>query len=152
MAQFNRTIFAVFITLLLLGGCSTAKLYKAGLPQNLEINSTIESVEATLDIYNVKKQCETEYLGTVALDRNNLGLGIASGKPSYLVVGFAGSSFWGNSSSFISYDITQLPRKAYIYEMEVSYVDDIYHVALYEINRSTGSKREMEDRELANCG
>ncbi len=110
MAQLNRAGFAVFITLLLFGGCSTTKLYKAGLPQNLEVNSRIESVEATLDIYSVGKQCETEYLGIVVLDRNNLELGIATGKPSYLVVGFAGSSFWGNSSSYISYDITLLTR------------------------------------------
>jgi len=142
----------LFLSLvLLLSGCSTIKLYKAELPQNLEVNSRIESVEATLDIYSVGKKCETEYLGTVALDRDILKLGIATGQASYLVVGFAGSSFWGNSSSYTSYDITLLPRKAHRYEIAVSYIDEIYNVDLYEINQNTGKKRELTDKDLQNC-
>jgi len=151
MGRFNHTAIALFFTAVLLGGCSTIKLYKDVLPQNLVVDSRIESVEATLDIYSVNGQCETDYKGTVILDRKNLELGIATGIPSYLVVGFAGSSFWGNSSSFISYDFTLVPRKAHQYEIEVSYIDDIYHIALYETNQNTGSKREMADNELANC-
>ena len=151
MARLNRTALALLFTALLLGGCSAVKLYQAELPHNLKINSRIESVKGTLDIFSVDKQCETAYLGTVALDRNTIELGIATGQPSYLVVGFAGSSFWGSSSSYTSYDITLLPRKAYRYEFEVSYIDDIYHVAVYEINQVTEEKREMEDKELQNC-
>ena len=151
MARLNRTALAFFCTALLLDGCSAIKLYKSELPQNLEVISRVESVEATLDIYSVGNQCETEYLGTVALDRDILKLGIATGQASYLVVGFAGSSFWGNSSSYTSYDITLLPRKAHRYEIAVSYIDEIYNVDLYEINQNTGEKRELTDKDLQNC-
>ena len=151
MGRLNRTAVAVFITALFLVGCSAMKLYKVELPRNLQVSSRIESVEATLDIYRVGKQCETAYLGTVVLDRNMIELGIAKELPSYLVVGFSGSSFWSNSSSYTSYNITLLPREAYQYELEVSYIDDIYHVAVYEINQNTSKKREMLDTELQNC-
>ncbi len=151
MVRLNPTAHAFLFTALLINGCSAIKPYKTELPQNLVVNSRVESVEATLDIYRVGNQCETEYLGTIALDRDILKLGIATGQASYLVVGFAGSSFWGNSSSYTSYDITLLPRKAHRYEVAVSYIDDIYNVDLYEINQNTGQKRELTDIDLQNC-
>jgi hypothetical protein len=151
MARLNLTAFALFFTAMSLGGCSTIKHYQAELPHNLEVDSKIESVEATLDIYSIGNQCDKAYLGTVALDRSIVQLGIATGQPSYLVVGFASSSFWSSSSGYISYDITLFPRNAYRYEIEVTYIDDIYNIAVYEINRLTGKIREMDDKELQNC-
>jgi len=135
----------------LAGGCSTTKIYKDVLSHNLEVNSETDSVETTLDIYSVGAQCESEYLGTVALDRSSIELGIAIEKPSYLSVGFASSSFWSSSSGFISYDFTLLPRKAFRYEVDVSYIDNIYNVIVYEVGQFTGEKREMEAAELWNC-
>lgn len=137
--------------MLLVSGCSSTKLYEDELTHNLEVNSKTDSVEATLDIYSVGMQCESEYLGTVALDRNSTKLGIAMEKPSYLIVGFASSSFWSNSSGFISYDFTLLPRKAFRYEVDVSYIDNIYNVIVYEVSQLTGEKREMDAPELRNC-
>jgi len=137
--------------MLLAGGCSTTKIYKDVLSHNLEVNSETDSVETTLDIYSVGAQCESEYLGTVALDRSSIELGIAIEKPSYLSVGFASSSFWSSSSGFISYDFTLLPRKAFRYEVDVSYIDNIYNVIVYEVGQFTGEKREMEAAELWNC-
>ncbi len=151
MGRLNPTALAFICTALLINGCSAIKLYKSELPQNLEVISRVESVEATLDIYRVGNQCETENLGAVALDSDILKLGIATGQASYLVVGFAGSSFWGNSSSYTNYDITLLPRKAHRYEIAVSYIDEIYNVDLYEINQNTGKKRELTDKDLQNC-
>lgn len=137
--------------MLLASGCSSTKLYKDVLTHNLEVNSRTDSVEVNLDIYSVGMQCESEYLGTVALDRDSIELGIAMEKPSYLIVGFASSSFWSNSSGFISYDFTLLPRKAFRYEVDVSYIDNIYNVNFYEVSQLTGEKREMEAAELRNC-
>jgi hypothetical protein len=146
------TVLVVLFVSLLVGGCSTStKHYKIDLPHNLEIISNTESVEVTLDIYNLGKQCEATYMGTIAVDENSPGLGIATGRLSYLVVGFANSSFWGSSSGYIDYDITLLPRQAYRYQMSISYIDDIYRVMVYEIDRATEKKREMEDRELRSC-
>ena len=151
MKRLNLAALAFLCAVLLPGGCATSKRYKDELPHNLEVNSKTESVEPTLDIYSVNEQCETAYLGTVALDRNFLEVGIVIGQPSYLVVGFSNSSFWASSSGYISYNFTLLPRKAYRYAIDVSYIDDIYHVAVHEINRNTGEKREMESKDLQNC-
>ena len=149
--RLNFTLLALMNIMLLAGGCSTTKIYKDVLSHNLEVNSETDSVETTLDIYSVGAQCESEYLGTVALDRSSIELGIAIEKPSYLSVGFASSSFWSSSSGFISYDFTLLPRKAFRYEVDVSYIDDIYNVTVYEVSQLTGKQREMEEAELRNC-
>jgi len=151
LLRLNFTLLALFSITLLASGCSSTKLYKDVLTHNLEVNSKTDSVEAILDIYSVGMQCESEYLGTVALDRNSIELGIVMGKPSYLIVGFASSSFWSNSSGFISYDFTLLPREAFRYEVDVSYIDNIYNVIVYEVSQLTGGKREMEAAELRNC-
>ena len=151
----RREYFASLVILLValqIGGCaSNTKPYRADLPQNLEVISNIESVEAVLHIYSSGKQCESVYLGSVNLDRNSLQLGIDSGRPSHLVIGFSSSSFWSSSSGYIDYGVTFVPGKAYHYEIDVSYNDSIYNITVNEINRANGSKREMQDSELQNC-
>lgn len=147
----NFTLLALMSITLLIGGCSGTKLYKDVSTHNMEVNSKTDSVDATLDIYSVSAQCESDYLGTVALDRSSIELGIAIEEPSYLIVGFASSSFWSSSSGFTSYDFTLLPRKAFRYEVDVSYIDDIYNVTVYEVSQLTGKQREMEEAELRNC-
>ena len=143
----------ILLVMLLFGGCaSNIKPYRAELPHNLEIISNTESIEASLHIYSLDKQCKSTYLGSVDLDRDSLQLGIDTGQPSFLVTSFDSSSFWSASSGYMDYGITLIPRKSYRYEIGVSYIDNIYNVKVYEINRSNGIKREMEDRELANCG
>jgi hypothetical protein len=142
----------ILLVTLLFGGCaSNIKPYRAELPHNLGIISNTESVEASLHIYRLDKQCELTYLGSIDLDGNNLQLGIDTDQTSLLVAGFASSSFWSSSSGYIDYGITLTPRKAYRYEIEVSYIDNIYNVQAYEINRSSAKKREMGDRELEIC-
>lgn len=151
----RREYFASLVILfvaLLIGGCaSNTKPYRADLPQNLEVISNIESVEAVLHIYSSDKQCESVYLGSVNLDRNSLQLGIDTGRPSLLVIGFSSSSFWSSSSEYIDYAVTFVPGKAYHYKIDVSYNDNIYNITVYEINRANGNKREMQDSELQNC-
>ena len=151
VVRLNFKLLALISIMLLISGCSATKLYQDMLTHNLEVNSKTDSVEATLDIYSVGAQCESEYLGTVALDRSSIELGIAMEKPSYLIVGFSSSSFWSSSSGFINYDFTLLPRKAFHYEVDVFYIDNIYNVNVYEVSQLTGKKREMEAAELRNC-
>ena len=151
MRQLNYIVLVLVFTTLVSVGCSAIKRYDVELPQNLEVIAKTEAVEATLDIYGLNKQCESVYQGTVDLNKSIVDLGIATGQLSYLVVGFASSSFWGNSSGFISYEFTLLPRKAYRYEIQATYIDDIYHVSVYEISQKTGKKREMKDEELSAC-
>ena len=151
MKRLNCWILVILFTTLPFSGCSTTRYYKTTLTPNLQINSRTESVEATLDIYSVGTQCEAAYLGSVGLDKSPLELGVATGQPSYLVVGFASPSFWSSTSGYTNYDFTLLPRKSYRYVIDVAYIDDIYSVTVYEVNRLSGKKREMEDEELQNC-
>lgn len=151
MRQLNYVVLVLILTTLMSGGCATIKRYDVELPLNLEVISKTEAVEATLDIYDINKQCESVYQGTVNLNKSVTELGIAAGRLSYLVVGFASSSFWGNSSGYISYKFTLLPRKDYRYEIQATYIDDIYHVVVTEVNQKTGEKREKKDGELNAC-
>lgn len=152
MMRINIALIALVFMTLSLGGCATTRHYKDTLPHNLKVTSKIESVKAALDIYSVGQQCKITYLGTVDIDQDLLEIGIATGKASYLVVSFTSSSFWSSSSGFTHYDISLLPRKAYRYLIDVSYIDNIYNVTVYEINQLSGEKREMEGKELQNCG
>lgn len=78
-------------------------------------------------------------------------LGIPTGKATYLTVTFASSSFWRGSSSHMSYNTLLFARKGYRYELDVSYVDDIYNVVLYEIAQRTCKKRELDVTALRDC-
>lgn len=152
MCQQFITSYVVLFAALVISGCaSNIKPYRADLPVNLEVISNIESVEAALHIHGLGKQCESAYMGSVNLDKNRLQLGINTEQPSLLVVAFSSTSFWGNSSGYIDYGITLVPGKAYRYEFDVSYIEDIYNIIVYEINRATGKRREMPDNELQNC-
>jgi len=149
--QYFSSMVVLYAILLVAGCASNIKQYRVELPHNLEIISNTESVETTLHIYSLGKQCETDYLGTVDINSDSLELGVETERPLYLVVGFASSSFWGNSSGYIDYGVSMLARKAYLYEIAVSYIDNIYNISVYEINRATEEKREMQERELQFC-
>ncbi|MDH3388988.1 MAG: hypothetical protein OEN02_13900 [Gammaproteobacteria bacterium] len=145
--------FVAMVVMLLFAGCaSPIKPYARVLPDNLEIVSSTESVDTSLDIYRLEKQCEVTYLGTMTVDRETVSVGIEPGKPAYLVIGFSSSSFWGSSSSYINYDFTLLPRKGYRYRVRVSYADAIYNVIVDEIDPKAGNTREMSENELQQCG
>lgn len=151
MERLTPKVLALVVATLLLAGCSGNRLYKAELPHNLKIHSNTESVTATLDIFSVDKQCQASYQGTVVLDGKSPELGIPSEKATYLTITFASSSFWRGSSSHMSHDTLLIARTGYRYELEVSSVDDIYNVVLYEIAQRTGKKRELEFNALSDC-
>ena len=142
---------AVLLSACAAAGCSTVRHYDANLPVNFSVDSNTDDVEATLNIFRADAQCRTDYLGTVELEGEHLELGIASGQPAYLVVGFSHSSFWGGTSGFTRYEVVLIPREPYAYRMDVSYVDNIYNVELFEIDRATGGERLMRDEELQAC-
>lgn len=83
---------------------------------------------------------------TTTLDAPETTMGIAAGRPSYLVFRFASSAFLGGSSSSISYDTLLTPRRGSIYDVRVCYVDNIYGVAI-----SDSAGRELERRRLRAC-
>lgn len=146
-----KYLSAFFILSVLASCASVIKPYVSGLPTNFEIVNRTESVEASLHIYNLDEQCVADYQGTIALNDSRSEVGVTPGQPTLLEVGFSSSSFWGSSSGYISYPVTLVPGSALRYRIEASYRDDIYNVAVFEINRSTGKKRQMTDEELQIC-
>lgn len=139
------------LLVMLLTACGGGKLYKSSNVDNLQIATRINKVQASLDIYSVSPSCQSVYEGSIALDKKRLDIGLEPGKPKILVVGFSSSSFLGSSSSSMQVKAPLQPKNGYRYLLGVSYEDDIYSVRLYEINRRSGSKRELDLQKSVTC-
>jgi hypothetical protein len=132
-------------------GCSGLKTYPNEAPKNVHVSTQVDSkVRAALHVQEVTGACTTRYQGTVALDRPALDIGIAAEQPTYLVISFDTSSFMAGSRSTSVGTLIQ-PRTGYEYELAVSYKQDIYNVALREIDRRKGVSRELPRRPMAGC-
>ena len=88
----------------------------------------------------------TDYDGTLALDHAALDVGVPAGLPTYLVVSFDTSSFMAGSRS-TSVGTLLTPRPGYEYQLAVRYKQDIYDIALREIDRK-GVSRDLARRPL----
>jgi hypothetical protein len=131
-------------------GCSGLKTYPNDAPKNVHVaTQTDRGVRAALHVHELSGDCATRYEGTVALDRPALDLGVPAGRASYLVVSFDTSSFMAGSRA-TSVGTLLTPRAGYEYELAVRYKQDIYDVALREIDRK-GGRRELARRPLAGC-
>src|SRR6266568_4660573 len=102
------TFTRVFVCTLLLtvASCSGLKDYAGATDRNLIIRtktsgSQLSKVEAFLHVYRLKNACETEYLGTVMLDRAEIRTGLLAQQPAYLKFVFKTSSRLGGGSSLI---------------------------------------------------
>jgi len=147
----NRRVCATLLAASLLAGCSGIKTYPDTLPKNLRIHATISKVQAALHIHRVDAGCQTEYQGTVQLDKPSVEIGIPAGRPSLVAFTFSSSSFLSGSSSSVRYDTLLTPRAGYIYDVKVSYLDNIYNVTVREIDPRSSSSREIGRRDLRAC-
>ncbi len=147
----NRRIHATLLAASLLAGCSGIKTYPDTLPKNLRIQATISKVQAALHIHRVDAGCQTEYQGTVQLDKPSVEVGIPAGRQSLVAVTFSSSSFLGGSSSSVRYDTLLTPRAGYTYDVKVSYLDNIYNVTVREIDPRSSSSREIGRRDPTAC-
>jgi hypothetical protein len=142
----------------LLAGCSGIKTYQNTLDKNLHIKTETHSgsmfskVRAAVDIYRVDADCKTEYEGTVQLKNPSVDVGIPSSRLSYLVFVFASSGFLSGSSSTITYNTLLKPHVGYNYDIKVSYIDDIYNVVIRETDPRMKKSREIEFKDLNDCG
>jgi len=148
---------ALIAAAVLLGGCSGIKTYPNDLPKNLQVRteassgSAFSSMRVALHIHAVDARCQTEYQGSVQLDAPSIDVGLPSGRMSYLIFTFAGSSLLGGSSS-TRHDTLLQPRAGYSYDARVRYKDGIYHVELRESGVRGRAGREIERRPFADCG
>lgn len=148
---------ALLLVVSLLAACSGIKTYPNTFDKNLNIrtdtrsNEFLGKVKADVDIFRVDANCEGEYLGTIKLDESAVAVGIPPDRPSYLVFNFASSAFFSSSSSSINYATLLKPRAGYRYDIKVSYIDNIYDVAIREVHSRQTAGREIERRPLRAC-
>ena len=147
----NRRLYAALLAAGLLAGCSGIKTYPDTLPKNLRIHTTLSKVQAALHIHRVDASCQTEYQGTVQLDKPSVEVGIPSGRQSLVAFTFSSSSFLSGSSSSVRYDTLLTPRADHTYDVKVSYLDNIYNVTVREIDPRGSPGREIGRRDLRSC-
>jgi hypothetical protein len=153
----NRHIFVLLLVFSLLTGCWGVKTYPNTLYKNLHIKTETDSgsmfskVLTAVDINRVDADCKTEYEGTVQLKNRSIDVGIPSGRLTYLVFVFASSGFLSSSSSSITYNTLLKPRVGYNYDINVSYIDDIYNVVIRETHPRKKKGREIELKDLNAC-
>lgn len=145
-----RSLRLVLGVTVALAGCSGLKTYPNEAPKNLHVATQAErGVRAALHVHEVGGDCATRYQGTLALAAPSLDVGVPAGRPSYLVVSFDTSSFMAGSRS-TSVGTLLTPRPGYEYQLAVRYKQDIYDVALREVDRK-GVARELPRRGLSGC-
>ena len=148
---------ALLLACLLPLGCAY-KTYPNTLAKNAQIRTELdpgflffETIRASLEVHSVDPSCQTRYEGTVELDADRIRLGLPPGEPSYLVFRFATSSFLANSRTSMDTATLLTPRPDRDYEIEVSYLDDLYRVAIWETDPRRRTRRELGKRGLGLC-
>ena len=144
---------ATLLGAVVLAGCSSAaKTYPDALAKNVHIRTeTSPNVRAEVHIHRVDAKCLTEYEGTLRLDRPAVELGIPAGRTSVMAVTFSISSWVAGSRSSTRYATLLTPRAGYQYDVKVSYRENIYGVAIREIDPRRSSSREIERRDPSTC-
>jgi hypothetical protein len=137
----------------LLVACSSLKTYPNDLPKNVRVQtktstgSIFQKLNAGLNIYEVDRQCQTAYLGTIDLDRSVMDVGLPVQKQLYLEFTFDKSARLASSSSSIYYGTLLRPAPARQYVVDVSYIDDLYQVKM----REKGSTSNLGYKPLESC-
>jgi len=140
---------AATLLLVIVAGCSGLRTYPTDPGGNLAVRSRMDSdVRAVLHVHQVERQCQTDYRGSVPLDRPLVSLALPAGQPAYLVVTFDTSSFLGGSRS-TSAGALLVPRAGARYELSARYRDGIYDVALSESDGRAW--RALPRREIDAC-
>ena len=154
--MFTHIKYRYYIVLLIILGtltaCSGVKTYSNTLNKNLHVTTkTDSSVDAAIDIYRVKSDCSIKYSGTIQLDNSTVDIGIPAGRSSYLAFTFSSSSFLSGSST-TTYSTLLRPRTDQNkYDIDVSYIENIYNVVIRERRRGSNKGREIETRDLSTC-
>ena len=147
----------LFMTALLLGGCSGIKAYPNRLAKNLTVTtaadsgSAFSSVKTAVDIYSVDDKCKLAYEGTVQLKKPSVNIGIPVGRRSYLDFVFATSGFLSSSTSTVTQGALLMPRKGYSYAFHATYKDNIYNVEMKEKGPKQKNGRNAELKDLSAC-
>lgn len=153
---FSRLLSALIGTLLL-SGCSGIKTYPNQLAKNLTVqtktssDSILRDVEAYLHIYSVDKKCQTDYLGTVDLDKPKIAVGLPVNQLIYVDFVFVKSGFFSSTTSSISSATLLQLKKGRQYQANASYENNIYNTEIVELKSKGGKPRELPAIPLQAC-
>lgn len=148
--------FALSIAIAL-AGCGGVRAYPDHAEKNLTIRtatddgSVLSSTRASLHVFSVDDQCQKTYEGTVKLARQTVEVGLPRESLSYLVFEFHSSGFLSNTSSSITQSTLLKPRAGAAYAADVSYIDDIYLVAMTQKGTTAGSSTTFDLIPFAAC-
>jgi hypothetical protein len=143
-------VFVLPVVVALLSACSGITAYHSDLEKNLRIEaktgsgSIFHKLDIGVHVYNVDAKCQLAYQGTIRLDDSPADVGVPVNMQIYLEFYFAESAMFSDPSSVIKYGIYLRPLPAQEYDAEVSYVDDLYNVRLWEKQRGSTSNRAVE--------
>lgn len=149
---------AALLCALWLAGCAGTRPYAPTPDRNVRFDTAVESgswlssVQASVHVHDVDRDCRTTYEGTIPLDGSTVVTGFPAGRRRYMVIAFNSSSFLLNRRSSISYSTLFTPRNGYDYEVAVRYRDDTYDAKVMEVSRRNGARRELRRRPLDTCG
>ena len=154
MAGYAAALLLAAVSLI---GCSGLRTYPNDLEKNLVIRTNTDAgsmfskVRADVEIFGINANCETEYHGTVSLNKPSVEVGIPPEKLSYMVFVFSNSSFLFGSSSTMRHETLLKARAGHTYDIEVSYIDDIYNMAISEKRPGAPKARKIALRSMGAC-
>lgn len=135
---------------LVLAGCAGGVRYSDSPQKNLVIHTQAGEASIVLGVHAVDAQCKLTYEGFVQLDGPVTRVGIPPGRLSYLVFEFATSSFWAGRRGSITQETLLRPLPGAVYDVRVSYRDELYEVVIRETPRG-GRSREIAQAGLGAC-
>ena len=158
MKQYYKPLFFLsgLVAISMLSACSNIKDYSNHKPHNMSVKtktnsgSSFSNIKTSLNIYSLNKKCETDYLGNVELDSEKTKIGLSTRKLLYLDFSFVSSGYFSPTSS-MNYDTLLKPRKGAQYYIELSYLDDMYNMEIWEKRSKKRSKKELEIRAFDSC-
>ena len=141
---------AVLIIALGVAACAGTRTYRSVGPENVAVRSELDGgVRATLHVHQVNGSCQTEYQGSVALDRSNVPLAIPAGRESFLDVTFDTSSLLAGTRRMSAGTLVRA-RAGHRYDVAVAYRNILYQLTVRETDPG-GRTRELPRRDLGRC-
>lgn len=137
----QRIIAIAAILICVSAGCSGARTYHGEEQKNLFISTNtpsrgwLSSVDAELDIYEIFDDCGVGYRGTVDLRAPVVEVGVPEGVPAYLVFRIDNVVFTNNTRSTAFYDLALYPEYGQVYDVNVTYRDNLYDIEVEERRR-----------------
>ncbi|MBI3188131.1 MAG: hypothetical protein HYZ31_09760 [Gammaproteobacteria bacterium] len=131
------------VVLGLASGCSSAPKYPNTHPKNVTINMKLgegdqgglfTSVDVAVGVNDIVNKCETSYQGYVDLKQGENKLGLAPGKPTYVMIEIARNSY-GSGGSF-GRGTVLTPKQGAQYVIDFNYVDSMFDFSLYELKKN----------------